>query len=204
MSVGDLAFMDVESSGLHEGSYPIEFGWAAADADLSSSSFLVRPAPAWGEDLWDIGGEIIHGIPRRKCVEEGMPVRLASRKLNRVFYGKRVLSDNKEFDTYWTARLFEEAGERMEFAIEAFQDVLYDRSMILTDGNVRGALAMAGKAIALTRRLYPHSHRAAPDAIGMAAAHRYLSDAQFKDEVDRRLQARQELELFDFEGAASD
>jgi len=42
---GRIIFLDLEASGLHRTSYPIEVGWAFLD--FTADGFLLRPAPDW-------------------------------------------------------------------------------------------------------------------------------------------------------------
>ena len=46
-----LAFIDVEASGLNEGSFPIEIGWAVLGG--TAGGLLIRPDATWLHDAWD-------------------------------------------------------------------------------------------------------------------------------------------------------
>lgn len=45
-----LTFLDIEATGIHEDSYPIEIGWV--DTEGNESSFLIKPIPEWTH--WDL------------------------------------------------------------------------------------------------------------------------------------------------------
>lgn len=200
----NIAFVDIEASGLHWGSYPIEFGWATPSAELNSTSFLLKPAPAWGENLWALEAEIIHGISRSELDANGVPVRLAARRLNRELSGMKLYSDNAEFDSYWTARLFEESGEVQNFTILPAQDLFLDTAIEAVGGNSKQAIELVAVASEACRHVYPHTHRAAPDAVHLAATYRYIADEVFRGGIDRQLEAILELQFRLFDGFAID
>lgn len=155
-------FIDLEASGIHARSYPIEIGWATCD--LLSTSFLIRPHPKWDENDWSVTSERIHNIPRQLLFADGIDVLDAAHRINAVCAGKEVLTDNPEFDQSWLTELFYAAGVQQAFT--------------LNDANQISALAAllsgldAGEAQALEERVkqhYPHPHRAAADARRAAA-----------------------------------
>ena len=66
-----IAFMDVEASSLHDGSYPTEIGFVRHDF---SGGFvaLVRPEPSWLD--WDPAAEAITSLSRDSIIRLGEPV----------------------------------------------------------------------------------------------------------------------------------
>jgi hypothetical protein len=89
-------FVDVESSGIHAGSYPIEIGWCGLD--LIATSFLIRPHVSWTEDDWSVTSEKVHGIPRQSAIAEGIDVVEAATRLKAACVGKEIVSDSPHFD----------------------------------------------------------------------------------------------------------
>lgn len=161
-SLSACVFLDVEASGLHAGSYPIEVGWCGLD--LVATSFLIRPHASWTEDDWSVTSERVHGITRRQVIAEGVSLTEAAAKLNVACAGKEIISDSPSFDQGWLSRLFRDAG-----VIQAFT---------LQNASAFEALATgisgldASEAEALRERVgrhYPHTHRAAVDARRAAA-----------------------------------
>lgn len=107
-----ITFIDVEASGLHADSYPIEIGWA--DTLGNSDSFLIRPPDHW--TYWDNSAEALHGIKREQLLKEGMHVIDAAERLDQALGLETVFCDAIEFDSFWLMRLFEEAD--MDFSFQ--------------------------------------------------------------------------------------
>jgi hypothetical protein len=158
----DCLFLDVESSGLHAASYPIEIGWCGPD--LLPVSFLIGPPVHWAEDDWSIISERIHGISRQATITDGIDAGEAAVRLNAACAGKVVASDRPPFDQAWLARLFEAAGIDQTF-------VLRDTAPLVQRAAMLSGLD-ASEVEALQKRVdrcYPHLHRAAADARRAAA-----------------------------------
>ena len=98
----EMRFVDLEASGLHAGSYPIEVGWCGLD--LEPVSTLVRPLPEWERGGWDRNSEAVHGISR-KDLEGAPPAAEVGRMLARALEGRTVYSGAPGFDAAdWQAR----------------------------------------------------------------------------------------------------
>ena len=173
-SLAACVFLDVEASGLHVGSYPIEIGWCGLD--LAATSFLIRPHVTWTEDDWSMTAERVHGLTRRQVIAEGIDLTEAAAKLNAACAGKEMISDNPSFDQGWLSRLFRDAGVVQAFALQnasAFE--------ALATGN-SGLDASEAEAVReQVGRYYPHTHRAAMDARRAAAL---LLSVAMPDAVD--------------------
>jgi len=111
-----MIFLDVEASGLHASSYPIEVAWCRHDLTAGWSA-LVRPAPAWGEDDWSPASERIHGIGRLQTQLAGLPVSEVAARLNAALAGQLVMSDHPEADSGWLWRAFVEAKASPAFTM---------------------------------------------------------------------------------------
>jgi len=176
----DFFFLDVEASGLHETSYPIEIGWA--DDALNAWSFLIRPEPDWGIGDWRSSAQDVHGISRERTMEEGILVHEAVDRLNSTLGGKHVFSDAHRQDLLWLRRLYVAANARINFTLV---DETQAAATHLRPGEyvIPMLLQRYSEAHILSEKHYPHTHRAAEDAIGMAAAFRMTADADFYEEV---------------------
>lgn len=185
----DFAFFDVEASGLHETSYPIEMGWS--DDGLNVTSFLIRPAPDWDEEDWLVTAQDIHGISREQIMDEGILIKEAVERLNGCLGGRFVFSDAPRQDMLWLRRLYVAANARINFQIS---DEPHAAGTHMRPGQhvIPMLLKRYSEAHIFAEQYYPHTHRAGDDAKGMAAAFRMTVDSEFFDEVaayDRSLWA---------------
>lgn len=169
-----IRFLDIESSGLHDGSYPIEVAWA--DADLRVHSFLIRPMEHWDERDWSVESERVHNIPRSILMQHGIPAEEAAHRINESLDGFVSLSDAPGFDGGWLLRLFNDTGVTPLFRIAEFADAL-GRLAILPDFPAPERVEGLIEAV---RNRYPHTHRAGDDALQMAAMWRCLADARWR------------------------
>ncbi|HVI90711.1 MAG TPA: hypothetical protein VM659_20605 [Dongiaceae bacterium] len=158
----DMLWLDVEASGLHIGSYPIEIGWCRIDLD--PVSFLIKPLKAWGSDDWSAASMNIHGISRNQLFELGAEPRDIAGWLNTVCCGKTVLSDNPAHDSIWFRKLYVDTNIEQDFGL---------RDAVHAAGVAAGLSGLSqSKAQELLERIhrrFPHPHRAGPDARRSAA-----------------------------------
>ena len=101
--------IDVEASGLHEGSFPIELGWASFDG--RSGGWLIRPTLEWTLEDWDEEAEAVHAISWDGLQRNGLPARDVAEAFARLFGGPpqmQLVSDAADHDQRWLDRLFEE------------------------------------------------------------------------------------------------
>jgi rhodanese-related sulfurtransferase len=173
---GRIIFLDLEASGLHRTSYPIEVGWAFLD--LSAEGFLLRPAPEWTGWDWSFESEKIHGISRIECLRNGIDVRDAAQRLNEALSGGQLYCDSPSFDGNWLRKLFAASGIEPAFDLR-LQDAL---------ALVRAALAPRGENLwAVEQRLRvvcPRPHRAAADARYLAALYRSAMEPGFLERLE--------------------
>ncbi len=176
-----IAFLDVESSGLEPGSHPVEV--AVCGDDLAPTSWLVLPDPDWPESAWSEEAEAIHGIPRGRLLREGVPARVVADELDRRVAGLAVHSDAPGFDGEWLDALYRSAGRPRRFR-------LLDEAQayaVLAPPDEAGALALLDRwrrACGACDAVYPHVHRAGPDALRMAAVFRMTADPAFAASVE--------------------
>jgi hypothetical protein len=146
-----IIFLDLEASGLHRTSYPIEVGWAFLD--LSAEGFLLRPAPEWTGWDWSFEPEKIHGISRAECLRSGIDVRDAAMRLNEALSGAQLHCDSPGLDGDWLRKLFGASGVALAFDLR-LQDTLTP---------IRTALAQRGEDLwAIEQRLQAVCPRPAP------------------------------------------
>jgi len=169
-----IRFLDVEASGLHDGSYPIEVAWA--DADLRVRGFLIRPMDHWDERDWSLESERVHNIPRSLLMRDGIPAVEAAHRINEALDGFVSLSDAPGFDGGWLLRLFNDTGVAPRVRIGEYADAL-GRLARLPDFPAADRL---DGLIDTVRLRYPHTHRAGDDALQMAALWRCLADAGWR------------------------
>ncbi|MCS4089174.1 hypothetical protein [Rhizobium sp. BK176] len=168
-----LRFADVEASGIHEGSYPLEFGWCGID--LVPSAILVRPEPGWTTNLFDPNSYEMHGISYDMAKANGEDADAVAHRLNAELQGKAVVTDNVYWDGVWTARLAETTGVPMRFGYNDSTNMKTTFSRVYDPWCVerRDTLYKA------TDRFYPHTHRADADSLRMAARTRMLIDREW-------------------------
>lgn len=147
-----LAFIDLEASGLHARSWPVEVGWVFADGD--PISYLVRPQDDWLKEGWDDSAEQLHGLSKDFLMREGSDPVVICTRLNEALGEVDVYSDAPDWDSFWLYRLYRAANMRPVFALKSFGDLMRP----LTDSREDASLIEAAD------RLAPRRHRAAADA----------------------------------------
>ncbi len=112
--------IDIEASGLGNGSYPIEVGLALEPGDRFCS--LIKPTGSWTH--WDEQAEAIHRISRDILLAHGRPVIDVALELNRLLDGRVVYSDAWGVDNTWVIELFAAAGIRQNFMVSPLEMIL--------------------------------------------------------------------------------
>jgi hypothetical protein len=180
-----LRFVDVEASGLHDGSYPIQFGWCGID--LKTSVILVRPEPEWTPHLFNPKAFEIHGISYDHAKKHGTDAMEVVHILNAALEGKAAIVDSPHYDGYWTTRLAATTGLPVKFGYNDFSKIAS------TFGGVfdRWCIARHDQLSDAVKRMYPHTHQADDDALRMAALTRMCLDREWAEWVlDRPLPAQ--------------
>jgi hypothetical protein len=175
--ISSLLFVDLEASGLSDTSYPTEFG--ICGLDLKPTSFLIKPRPEWENAEWSPIAQLMTGIGKDLLQAEGIDADLAGERIEEAMAGRPVASDNTEEDSFWLQRLKPMWMHEGLRTIKEFEkNAVYDLSR-----------QMGGEAfdrlIRKARKLYPHPHRAGPDAMRMAAMFRFLIDGEFRQFIDQ-------------------
>jgi len=167
-------FIDVEASGLHAYSYPIEIGWCGLD--LASESFLIKPHRSWGEEGWSYTSERVHGLSRDILMHEGIDVTTAAQRLNAITSRRTVISDSPEYDYAWIRALYSAANVKCAFAIADAAQL--ERGCALESGLLPEEVDALQESV---KQVFPHPHRAAADARRAAALFLCLA---LPDELD--------------------
>jgi hypothetical protein len=111
-------FYDIEASSLD--GFPIEIGWAYADAvgsEIHSESCLIRPPAEWDvRGSWDSSAAALHRITIPDLERDGRPVFEIARRMNEVLHGRELFADSP-FDEPWLNQTFEAAGIDPEFTL---------------------------------------------------------------------------------------
>jgi hypothetical protein len=171
----DVLFIDIEASGLSPASFPIEIGWVLDD-EAEPESFLVRPHTTWDCDTgWSAQSAAIHSITPAMLESEGLSVDEACTRLDEATHRRLVVSDAPQHDDWWLGRLYAAAGREKSWAVGDIERLYGGLAQ-------EAGLDPAEAAQLLTRieQIYPHPHRASPDALRLAKAARALADPEFR------------------------
>lgn len=171
-----LIFLDLEASGLHRTSYPIEVGWAFLD--LCAEGFLLRPAPDWTAWDWSFESEKIHGISLAECLRSGIDVGEAARRLNEVLAGAAIYCDSPGFDGDWLRKLYEVSGIAPAFDLQLRDALTPIRTALARRGEDHRAVAQRLQAVC------HRPHRAAADARYLAALYRSAMEPGFLERLE--------------------
>jgi DNA polymerase III epsilon subunit-like protein len=101
-------FLDIEASGLHFDSYPIEI---AINLDGQISSWLIQPEPTW--TYWSEEAQAMHGITRQMLAQHGCAAKQVAIEINALLAQTNgvLYSDAHAWDEDWLNILFHAAGE---------------------------------------------------------------------------------------------
>ena len=155
----NIAFIDLEASGLRPNSWPIEVGWCFEDG--SAESYLIQPASDWPRDAWDARAEALHRIPYETLLAAGTPIADVCRRLNEALDGATIYSDAPDWDGFWLWRLFKAGGARQRFKLSDFGAFFKQMDQ-----------AEKQAIIAAATKIRAHSHRAIDDVLHMREVYR--------------------------------
>jgi hypothetical protein len=151
-----IAIIDIEASGLHKGSFPIEIGWANAPDGRSGSALIAVHGWLTDHGNWDPDAEAIHGLTRNYLSEHGLDANTAAQRVMAVLDGRLIFSSDPDYDQRWLNELLDEAGWPQPRPVVFSTKAL----LIALCGNSDGA----GEVMARATAMSCHSHRAEPDA----------------------------------------
>ncbi len=139
--MSNINIIDIEASGLHFDSYPIEL---AVLIDGRSKSWLITPEANWL--YWCSTAESMHGISREKLEREGLSASQVVDEFmkyiensNGVFY-----SDAVHWDADWMSTLFSVVDTTQLFHVESIYGLL-EKDQIPRFDKAKARLAESGK-----------------------------------------------------------
>lgn len=145
-----IPIIDIEASGLHFDSYPIEIAVLIGD---DVQSWLIKPEPGW--EYWSETAEEMHGISRTVLEQDGIVAEIVAQQLNDCAekVGGLLYSDAVFWDEDWLKTLFYVTKVPMRFHIASVFDLLSSEET---------ERFQKGKADLITSGRYRH-HRAEGD-----------------------------------------
>lgn len=116
-----LNFLDIEASGLHDTSYPIEIAVLMHSGEIYE--WLLKPMPKW--TYWDVKAEKdCHNLTRSFLIKAGLDATEVATKLNRLLDGEIIYSDAQYWDSFWITKLFTDTDVKCLFEVHAIQDLM--------------------------------------------------------------------------------
>jgi DNA polymerase III epsilon subunit-like protein len=95
----DYLVLDIEASGLHQYSFPIEIAWCGPN--VLAKSFYIKPDKSWRIFNWSDDAQRLHGISLEAVIKQGrMPKEIVD-ALRLDGSEKTILSDGVSFDQNW-------------------------------------------------------------------------------------------------------
>ena len=136
-----INIIDIEASGLHFDSYPIE---VAILIEEEVHSWLIKPEENWR--YWNKTAESLHGITRDILQTEGKSVFFVAGELNRLLKNTNgiLYSDAVNWDGDWLNTLFFAAKTTPSFHMVSVYD-LFDKDQEWRFNEARILLSESGK-----------------------------------------------------------
>lgn len=150
--------IDIEASGLGNGSYPIEIGLALDPGERFCT--LIRPAADW--EHWDGHAHSVHGIDRDTLSKRGLPVNEVAHQLNARLDGKVVFSDAWGLDSSWINTLYHAAGINKSFGVSALEIIMSEPQIAIwreTRDSVAGELGLRRHRASNDARIIQETYR---------------------------------------------
>jgi len=116
-----INIIDIEASGLHIDSYPIEI---AVSISGIYGSWLIKPCTQWTH--WSESAEAIHGISREQLFEEGEEIQAVTNTLGQSLEAANgiIYSDAPEWDEDWLKTLYHAAGQELPVKVASIFELL--------------------------------------------------------------------------------
>ncbi len=168
--MNEINIIDIEASGLHFDSYPIE---VAVLANGKIKSWLIKPEPDW--NYWSDIAEGMHGINREMLQREGLPATRVVRELS-VFLKESnglLYSDAAQWDGDWIDTLYFAVREAKPFHVGSIYDLMEPSQKVDFD-KLKAKLAESSN--------YRH-HQAAEDVKMIRDAYNLLEKDRYLDQA---------------------
>lgn len=110
--MNNIAFIDIEASGLHFDSYPIEIAVLKGD---EIRSWLIKPEATW--QYWSETAEQMHGISREILIKDGISCNTVVEQLNEFLldFDGVLYSDAYQWDIDWVDTLYFSVKQKNHF-----------------------------------------------------------------------------------------
>jgi hypothetical protein len=171
--LNNIEYLDIEATGLEEGSYPIQFGWCGLD--LEPKTVFVKPHSSWPRDMFTEEAFNIHKIEYEYLLTNGSDVEIVSTVLNGHLKGKSVGVDSPGWDGYWTLRLFEASRVKPQFLLDHVEHIGKKIAPIAN----RWCISNYHSLNEAVDEMFPHTHKAHEDALRLAAKTRMFIDKEW-------------------------
>ncbi len=155
--------LDIEASGIHPESYPIEIGIVLKNGESWCS--LIKPDHSWKH--WDKSAEKIHGISKSELLQYGKSITEVTQHINHLLNRDIVYCDCWTLDNPWLIKLFHQARTHQDFKL---LDIMY-----VVDEEQYESLNKKKPQIA--QELSIHRHRASNDARILQLAYEQVKSA---------------------------
>lgn len=166
--------LDIEASGLHEGSFPIEFGWCFGS--LEAGNFLIKPMDNWTLENWEEESFRIHGLPWEHIVKYGTPAEEVAMGLNMLLDNYHVLCTDTYFDGMWLGKLFSDTRITPTFTLGCYKTVFKHEC----GKHTKKYAESINRAV---DHLFPYQHRAKRDSINLMCKLCAFRDPMFAQRV---------------------
>lgn len=139
--MNNIAFIDIEASGLHFDSYPIEIAVLKGD---EIRSWLIKPETTW--QYWSEVAEQMHDISREILIKDGISCNTVVDQLNEFLldFDGVLYSDAYQWDIDWIDTLYFSVKQKRPFHIASVYDLLPDQKSKQFD-ELKLALAESGR-----------------------------------------------------------
>jgi hypothetical protein len=160
--MNDISIIDIEASGLHFDSYPIEIAVLKYDR---CRSWLIKPEATW--TYWCDTAESMHGLSRDTLLAEGLSTNDVANQLTAYLddFDGELYSDADRWDTDWVDTLYFAVNQPRPFHIASIYDLLSPDEARQFD-ELKTELAVSGR--------FRH-HRARDDVLMIAEAFKRIT-----------------------------
>lgn len=136
-----INIIDIEASGLHFDSYPIEI---AVLVNGKYHTWLIKPDVSW--TYWCEKAEALHCIPQSLLFEEGLSVSTVAEELSEIISStdSMIYSDADRWDEDWLATLFYASGRNPTINICSIFDLLSNEQKSKFH-SIKEKLSLSGK-----------------------------------------------------------
>lgn len=122
--------IDLEASGFHAESYPIEIGLVLGSGSAfedSTFEVVIKPDEKWTH--WCKEAQEMHGLSRKYLNNFGRETRYVCEALNDICHGQTLYSDAWVWDSMWLRRLYEAAGMQASFTCSPLEYFLSEHHL---------------------------------------------------------------------------